>query len=89
LELEWRKGNVSVREMQTLAARAHQAEWFALVNGRDLYTEADDVRAYGPERESSFVVFHTEEHIRKLFPRAEVRAPVNGAMQHCCVIRKR
>jgi SAM-dependent methyltransferase len=89
LELEWKKGAVSVREMQTLAARAHQADWFALVNGRDLYTEADDVRAYGPERESSFVVFHTEEYMKKLFPRAEVRAPVNGAMQHCCVIRKR
>jgi len=23
------------------------------------------------------------------FPRAEIRLPVNGEMQHCCVIRKK
>ena len=88
LELEYGKGNVSPREMQVLAARAHNADSFALVNGRDFYAETDAVRTYEPGREKSFVVFHTAEHMRRLFPRAEVLAPVNGAMQHCCVIRK-
>lgn len=88
LELEHGKGNISRGEMQVLAARAHNAEWFALVNGRDLYPETDAVQAYEPERERSFVVFHTAEYMKKLFPQAEVLPPINGAMQHCCVIRK-
>jgi hypothetical protein len=88
LELEWEKGNISVREMQILAARAHNADWFTLVNGSDLYIERDDIKAFEPEREKTFIAFHTAEYMKKLFPQAEVLPPVYNAMQHCCVIRK-
>lgn len=88
LELEYKKGNISAREMQILAARAYTANWFALVNGSDLYIETDDIQAYEPEQEKTFVVFHTAEYMKKLFPQAEVLSPAYEAMQHCCVIRK-
>ncbi|MDT5063197.1 MAG: hypothetical protein QOH63_3656 [Acidobacteriota bacterium] len=88
LEMEWEKGNISAREMQILAARAYNAEWFTLVNGSDLYLETDDIQAFEPEREQTFIAFHTAEYMKKLFPRATVLPPVNDAMQHCCVIRK-
>lgn len=89
LGLERERGNISDEEARALAGSAEGAEWFVLVNGRDLYVETDDIRACAPEREKSFVAFHTVGYIKKLFPRAEIMTPVNDAMQHCCVIRKR
>ncbi|HEX8091549.1 MAG TPA: hypothetical protein VF762_22030, partial [Blastocatellia bacterium] len=64
------------------------AKWFMLVNGGDLYLETEDIRPYKPEQEISCYVYHTEEYMKTLFPRATIRPPVNNEMQHCCIIRK-
>ena len=88
LDMEKERGNISASEMQNLAERTQNANWFVLVNGTDLYIETDDMQPYEPDRQNTFVVFHTAEYMKKLFPRATVLEPVNNAMQHCCIIRK-
>ena len=88
LELENHRGNVSAAELPRLAERARRADWLTLVNGNDLYVETEETRPYAPERQKTFHVFHTEKHMRGLFPHATILPPVNGEMQHCCVIRQ-
>lgn len=88
LELERERGNISAGEMEDLTKRSQGAKWFMLVNGGDLYLETDDIRSYKPEQEISCYVFHTEEYMKTLFPRATILPPVNNEMQHCCIIRK-
>jgi hypothetical protein len=88
LELERERGNISTAEMEDLAGRSQGAKWFMLVNGGDLYLETEDIKSYKPEQEKTCYVFHTEEYMKTLFPRATIRPPVNNEMQHCCIIRK-
>lgn len=88
LELERERGNISASEVRTLAKRARDARWFMLVNGGDLYLETEDIRPYGPEEQKTCYVYHTEEYMQQLFPRATILPPVNNEMHHCCIIRK-
>lgn len=88
LELERDRGNVSASKIRGLYERARGAGWFMLVNAEDLYVETEEMGRYEPERQRTCHVFHTERHMKKLFPHATVLPPVNGEMQHCCVIRK-
>ncbi len=88
LELERERGNISDSEMKDIAGRAQGAKWFMLVNGGDLYLETEDIRPYEPEQQKTCYVYHTEEYMKTLFPRATILPPVNNEMQHCCIIRK-
>jgi hypothetical protein len=88
LELERERGNISAAEMEDLAVRSQGARWFMLVNGGDLYLETEEIRPYKPEEEKNCYVYHTEEYMKTLFPRATILPPVNNEMHHCCVIRK-
>jgi hypothetical protein len=42
------------------------------------------------ERDScmTYHVFYTEQFMREQFPHATIRPPVDGEMQHCCIIQK-
>lgn len=51
------------------------ADWCALVGGTDTCMTYD--------------VFHTVAFMQREFPDAQIVAPANGEMQHCCVIRRR
>lgn len=88
LNLERERGNISDCEMEDLARRSRGARWFMLVNGGDLYIETEDMPSYGPESEKTCYVYHTEEFMRRLFPRASILPPVNNEMHHCCIIRR-
>jgi len=88
LELERERGHISDTEMKELARRSQNAKWFMLVNGGDLYLETEKIRDYSPEEEKTCYVYHTEEYMKTLFPRATILPPANGEMHHCCVIRK-
>lgn len=88
LDLEVERGNISEDEARSLEERARGAEWFTLVNSNDLYIETDDVRAYEPERQKTYHVFHTAKYMKSLFPHGTILPPVNDEMQHCCVISK-
>jgi hypothetical protein len=74
-------------DVQRLADRAKNAEWFVLVNGEDLYLETEQIRNYEPEEQRTYHMFYTVDYMKSLFPRATILPPANDEMQHCCVIR--
>jgi SAM-dependent methyltransferase len=88
LERELERGNITATEMKDLARRVQGAQWFMLVNGGDLYIETEEIRPYEPNLEKTCYVYHTEEYMKTLFPRAMILPPVDNKRQHCCVIRK-
>ena len=64
------------------------AEWCALVDGARLYVGGDGVWDKEAETCMTYNVYHTAEFMRREFPRAVVRPPACGEMQHCCVLRR-
>ncbi len=72
---------------EELLARSRDAEWCALVGGERLF--ADSSGAWEGEDQTcmTYDIYYTAEFMRREFPRAAVRPPVNGEMQHCCIIR--
>jgi len=70
-----------------LAEKVRGASWCTLIDGRAVYAESNGT--WGSERASSYHVYYAAERMAQEFPRAEIRLPVNGEMQHCCVIRKK
>jgi len=87
--LKWRLQRVNGKAdvEQSVGAR-----WCALVND-ELFIEnngrwVDETDSCLANSCLTYHVFYTEEFLRELFPRAIVRPPVNGEMQHCCIIRK-
>jgi SAM-dependent methyltransferase len=88
LKLEREREHISTAEMEDLARRTQRARWFMLVNGGDLYLETEEIRHYDAEQEKTCYVYHTEEYMKSLFPRATILPPVNNEMHHCCIIRK-
>jgi SAM-dependent methyltransferase len=88
LELELERRNITADEMEEIGRRVRGAKWFMLVNSNDLYLETEKIRPYEPEQQKTCYVYHTEEYMRKLFPRATILPPVNGEKHHCCIIRK-
>ena len=90
---EWRMNreghDLQSPAVRELLERARGAEWCTLVNGRDLYLESDDeIHGVPLEEQRTSHAFHTVAYMQKLFPDAEIKPPVNGEMQHCCVIRR-
>jgi len=88
VDLEVERGNVSAAAGQDLIRRASQADWFMLVNATDLYLETEAIPKYEPAQQKTCHAFMTEKYVKKCFPHASIRPPVNNEMQHCCVIRK-
>lgn len=82
-----REGNdLGTPESRRTVARALAADWCMLVNGTDLYVEREDLPHYDEQR--SCHVFYDPHYLQSLFPDATICPPVNGEIQHCCVIRK-
>ena len=69
-------------------AKAEDADWCALVNGTELYVNSSGPWNLSAETCATYNVFYTERFLRREFPRAEVRPPVNDEMQHCAILRK-
>lgn len=88
LDLEVERCNVSKAAADRLDSDAQKASWLTLVNGTDLYLETEEIKTYEPDEQKTYHVFHTQEYMKNLFPQATILPPVNGEMQHCCVIRK-
>lgn len=80
--LEWR-----LQRVNSDAERSVDARWYSLVNG-ELFVENSGRWANEIESCLTYHVFYTEGFLREQFPGAIVRPPVNGEMQHCCIIRK-
>jgi hypothetical protein len=86
--LERERGDVWSDELCELRARADASDWCVLVNGEELYAGSDDVRDVPVEEQRTYHTFYSQDAMKSLFPHADIRPPVNGEMQHCCVIRK-
>jgi SAM-dependent methyltransferase len=85
--LEWRlqrfRANDPSLDVEGVVARSQGSDFCALVDGTDFYADGD---GGGPVC-MSYHVYYTVDRMRAEFPGAEIRPPVNGEMQHCCVIR--
>jgi SAM-dependent methyltransferase len=90
--LKWRlekaRATNPVVDVNSLLEQSRVASWCALVDGAKLYVDGDGVWDAEAETCMTYNVYYTAELIRREFPRATIRPPVNGEMQHCCIIRR-
>ena len=90
--LNWRLERVrSARpevDVDGLLEQSRGAAWCALVDGAKLYADADGVWQDEAQTCLTYNVYYTADFLRREFPRATIRPPVNGDMQHCCIIRR-
>ncbi len=75
-------------DVESLLARSRGAAWCALVDGTELYIDGDGVWDDEALTCMTYHVYYTTEFMRREFPRATIRPPLNGDMQHCCIIRR-
>ena len=73
-------------DIDTTASKARNAKWFALVNGKDLYVETENIQPCEPEQHVSCYMFYTVDYMKQLFPSATILPPANNEMQHCCIL---
>jgi hypothetical protein len=74
-------------EVGRLLRQSRGADWCALVDGAELYVNGNGVWNDESQTCMTYNVFYTAEFLQREFPRATIRPPVNGEMQHCCIIR--
>jgi 2-polyprenyl-3-methyl-5-hydroxy-6-metoxy-1,4-benzoquinol methylase len=74
-------------DLGSMLARSRDARWCSLVAG-ELFVESNGQWSNEVESCLTYHVFYTEEFMREQFPHAAIRPPVNGEMQHCCIIQK-
>jgi len=86
--LEWRLRRSHALHVNDLVAAASAADWCSLVNGNELYVNSNGPWNLSAETCATYNVYYTELFLRREFPRARVRPPVNGEMQHCAILRK-
>ena len=87
--LRWRlqKDNPNI-EAGALLNKTKSLDWFILVNCKDIFVRDVDFERYSPEQQITHYVYYTEQYIKSVYPRAEILAPVNAEMQHCCIITR-
>ena len=84
--LRWRLERSHAADIESLLNHSRDARWCSLVNGTDLYVESNGEWSNAAESCMTYHVFYTEEFMREQFPHATIRPPVNGEMQHCCIM---
>jgi len=88
--LKWRlerarKMNPRV-DVDGLLAQSQGAAWCALVDGKELFVNSSGDWPSEAQTVMTYNVYYTVEFLQREFPRAAIRSPVNGEMQHCCII---
>ena len=83
----FRQASPEVR-VEELLARSRDAEWCALVGGDRLFVDSSGVWEGEDQTCMTYDIFYTADFMRREFPRATVRPPTGGEMQHCCIIRR-
>ena len=72
-------------DIDGLLEQGRDAAWCALVDSTELYVNGNGV--WG-NKLMTYNVFYTVAFLQQEFPNATIRRPVNGEMQHCCIIRR-
>ncbi len=90
--LKWRlerarQANATI-DVDGLLAQSRGAAWCALVNGKELYANGNGVWSAESPTCMTYNVFYSVDFLQRQFPRATILRPVNGEMQHCCIIRR-
>jgi SAM-dependent methyltransferase len=75
-------------DINRLLKQSRGAKWCALVNGTELHVNSNGTWANENQTCLTYNVFYSVGFLRREFPRATIRPPVNGEMQHCCIIRR-
>jgi SAM-dependent methyltransferase len=86
--LKWRLERLNPGiDTANLLHLSRTARWCSLVNG-ELFTENNGQWVNETEACMTYHVFYSEEFMREQFPHATIRPPVNGEMQHCCIVHR-
>src|SRR5689334_10256276 len=75
-------------DVDRLLQQSQGADWCALVDGATLYLNNNGVWTDEAGRCMTYNVFYTTEFLQREFPDAEIRLPVQGEMQHCCIMQR-
>jgi SAM-dependent methyltransferase len=90
--LRWRLEKVYERnpefDVDRIVEQSRCAQWCALVNGTQLHVNCNGDWSSEAQTCLTYNVFYSEEVLRREFPGAIIRPPVNGEMQHCCLIQR-
>jgi hypothetical protein len=83
---EMRSPDLSQSEIDAQVARVRGKSRCALRNG-ELEIEGESLENLPGNPERGYLAFYTPEYFQGLFPRGEIRTPVEPfSRQHCCVI---
>jgi SAM-dependent methyltransferase len=90
--LRWRLERTQQRNLTSdvdqLMERSRGADWCALVNGTELHLNSNGAWVNEAERCLTYNIYYSVSFFRREFPYATIRPPVNGEMQHCCLIQR-
>jgi 2-polyprenyl-3-methyl-5-hydroxy-6-metoxy-1,4-benzoquinol methylase len=75
-------------DIDGLSKQSDGAQWCALVNGSELYVNSNGSWSNEAESCLSYNVYYSVGFLRREFPDAIIQPPVNGEMQHCCLLRR-
>lgn len=73
---------------ETLLERARGAQWCAVIDSKELHLDGNGNWNGNADACMTYDVFYTADFLRREFPEALVRPPVNGEIQHCCIMRR-
>lgn len=89
--LQWRLKKVQetnpTLDIDNLLIQSRDADWCALVDGANLYINNAGSWPNHLQTCITYHVYYTVEFLRRAFPSASFLPPVNGEMQHCCILR--
>ena len=90
--LRWRldrnQERIRISGIDSLVAKSRRADWCALVNGTELYVNSNGTWSSEAQSCLTYDVFYSVGFMRREFPGATIRPPVNGEMQHFCLIKR-
>jgi len=78
-----RNGNID-----RLVAQSRGAQYCTVVNGSELYVNSDGAWSNETKTCLTYDVYHTVRFMRREFPGAVIRPPLEGHAQQCCLIRR-
>lgn len=78
-------GNGSLN-VDRLVAQSRGAEWCAVVNGFELHVNNNGTWSNETATCLTYDVYHSVKFMRREFPGALIRPPLEGHMQQCCLI---
>lgn len=84
--VEWRIFNSGGQAI--LPVDLSGTDWCSLVNGTTLYVNGNGEWRDEASLCMTYDVYYTAAFMQREFPDGEILPPVNGEMQHCCVIRR-